>query len=91
MKPIRTSTTNCILVGQTEDVLALPVTRFELSNGITAKGISAVQSCWQLSREELKEVNETGKIYFSTYGNTHPPICLSCTSIIPKEVEDELV
>lgn len=82
MIPIETSTTNCILKGKTPDVMDLPVTRFELG-----KGIPAVQSCWQLSDEELKEVNKTGKIYFSIYGNIHPPICISAEPIV-KEVDD---
>jgi hypothetical protein len=72
MKPIKTSTTNCILKGTTPDVMDLPVSRFDIG-----KGITAVQSCWQLDEKELEKINKTGKVYFSSYGETHPPICLS--------------
>lgn len=77
MKPIETSTTNCILKGTSPDVVDLPVTRFELSNGVPA-----VQSCWELSEEELKEVVKNGRVYFAIYGTTHPPICMSTQPII---------
>lgn len=72
MIPVKTDTTNCILKGPTPDVMDLPVTRYE-----TEKGIPAVESCWQLSEEEIREVIRSGKIYFSAWGQTHPPICLS--------------
>ena len=71
MKPIETSTTNCILKGPSPDVMDLPVTRINFEDGI-----SVVESCWQLSEEELKEIIQSGKIYFSVWGTTHPPICL---------------
>jgi len=38
-----------------------------------------VISKWQLSAEELEEVMRTGVIWFSCWGNTHPPIWLSGT------------
>jgi hypothetical protein len=74
MIPVKTETTNCILKGTSPDVMDLPVTRYH-----TDDGIPAVQSCWQLSDDELQEVIKTGVIHFSIYGNTHPPICLSTT------------
>jgi len=81
VKPIKTSTTNHILMSSIPEVDDLPVTRFKLENGTPA-----VQSCWKLSQEEIEEVAKNGKIYFSIYGNTHPPICLSTEPII-KEVD----
>lgn len=76
MKPITTSTTNCILKGTSPDVLDLPVTRFTIGD------TPAVESCWKLSKEELDKIMTTGKVYFSIYGNTHPPICLSVDPIV---------
>lgn len=76
MKPIKTSTTNCILKGTSPDVLDLPVTRFNIGD------TPAVESCWELSKEELERIMTTGKVYFSIYGNTHPPICLSVDPIV---------
>jgi hypothetical protein len=69
MNPIRTSTTNCILKG-TGDVQDLPVTRLTYPDGIIA-----VESCWELSKEEIEKINKTGKLYFLCLGATHPPIC----------------
>lgn len=69
MKPIITNTTNCILKGTSEDVQDLPVTRLEYRDGT-----HAVESCWELSKEEISQVVKTGKLYFLCLGNTHPPI-----------------
>ncbi len=77
MIPIKTETTNYILKGTTPDVMDLPVTRYQWR-----EGVPAVQSCWQLSNEELQEVIRTGKVYFSAWGNTHPPICLSAAPFV---------
>lgn len=68
MKPIQTSTTNGILKGA-GDVMDLPVT-----NITYADGVHAVESCWELSPEEIEEVTKTGKLYFLCLGKTHPPI-----------------
>ncbi len=77
MIPVRTEMTNCVLKGTTPDVIDLPVTRFDYSDGVPA-----VESCWRFSDEELQEVIRTGKIYFAIWGTTHPPICLSTTSFV---------
>ena len=77
MIPVKTETTNCILKGSSPDVMDLPVTRYQWNDNT-----SAVQSCWQLSDEEIQEVIKTGKIYFSAWGNTHPPICLSTAPFV---------
>lgn len=82
MIPIETNTTNCILKGSTPEVMDLPVTRYQ-----TEDGFYAVQSCWQLSDEELQEVINSGKIFFAIYGSTHPPICISTEPIV-KGVDD---
>lgn len=33
-------------------------------------------SCWELSKEELEEVQRTGKIWLRVYGEGHPPVSL---------------
>ncbi|MEX0083547.1 hypothetical protein AB2T90_14040 [Clostridium butyricum] len=76
MKPVKTKNTNCTLKGNNDDVIDLPVTRFEYDDGTPA-----VESCWELSQEELKEIKKTGRLYFRCFGNTHPPILLSSDSI----------
>lgn len=77
MKPIITQNTNSVLKAPkgSDNVTDLPITRFEY-----ADKIRAVESCWELSKEELKRVKETGRIYFVCMGDTHPPILLSTKS-----------
>ncbi|HHV13217.1 MAG TPA: hypothetical protein GXX75_23365 [Clostridiales bacterium] len=77
MIPIKTETTNCIMKGNAPDVMDLPVTMY-----VTEDGIPAMQSCFELSEDELQEINRTGKLYFSLYGNAHPPICLSTVPFV---------
>ena len=37
-----------------------------------------VISCWELNKEDLEEINKTGKIYLSIFsGKTQPPVWLS--------------
>ena len=36
-----------------------------------------VLSKWQLTDEELEEVKRTGVVWFSCWGNTHPPMWIS--------------
>lgn len=36
-----------------------------------------VLSKWQLSDEELDEVNRTGVVWFNCWGETHPPMWIS--------------
>jgi predicted phosphodiesterase len=73
MKPIKTKNSNAVLKGS-GNVIDLPITRLTFTEG------PAVESCWQLSEEELEIVKETGKIYFICMGHTHPPILLSAES-----------
>lgn len=77
MKPIKTENTNSILLAPegSKDVINLPITKLVYENGTRA-----VESCWQLSDEELELVKNTGKIYFLCMGETHPPILLSAKS-----------
>lgn len=44
------------------------------------KGEGHLISCWKLSEDDLKRVNETGIIWFDMLGNQQPPICLSTES-----------
>lgn len=77
MKPVKTETTNAVLKAPESqpEVIDLPITRFKFSDGG-----NGVESCWQLSEEELQKVKETGKVYFICIGDTHPPIMLSAES-----------
>ena len=41
-------------------------------------------SCWKLTKEELDEINRTGRVWLVVYGITMPPVALS--GIKPFEV-----
>lgn len=77
MKPIIDKNTNSVLKAPkgNDDVSDLPITRIEYPDGL-----KAVESCWELSEEELKTIMDTKKIYFVCMGITHPPILLSVES-----------
>lgn len=77
MKPVETKNTNSILRAPegSDNVIDLPITRLKYEDGS-----NAVESCWELSEEELKKIIETKKIYFVCMGVTHPPILLSAES-----------
>jgi hypothetical protein len=77
MKPIETSSTNSILKApqDSENVIDLPITRLQYMDGT-----HAVESCWEMSEEELEIVKKTGRVYFACFGQTHPPILLSAKS-----------
>lgn len=79
MKPIATETTNLILKGNDDGVADLPVTCIEFEGGIVG-----VESCWQLSPEEIEEVVRTGKVYFLCLDHTHPPISIN---VVPTKLE----
>lgn len=77
MKPVKTKNTNSILRAPegSEDVVDLPITRLKYEDGS-----NAVESCWELSEDELQKIIETKKVYFVCTGVTHPPILLSSKS-----------
>lgn len=39
-------------------------------------------SCWRLTPDELRAINETGVIWFSAQGVTHPPIVISGEALV---------
>jgi hypothetical protein len=57
-----------------EECDALAVLRTE-----TVNGFPAIVSCWKLTREELDEINKTGRIWLSVIGNNMPPVYLAGT------------
>jgi len=46
-----------------------------------------VASCWKLSEEELKQIAETGVVWFSCWGKTHAPMMISAEK--PVEFKNE--
>lgn len=49
-------------------------------------GVPIVVSCWKFSREELDEVNRTGRVWLLIWGRTMPPAAIAgCNPIISAE------
>lgn len=42
-------------------------------------GWPVVITCWKLTKEELEEVNRTGRVYLVVVGDTMPPVKLHGT------------
>lgn len=82
MKVIETETTNTVFTK--EGCHDLPGTRFTY-----ADGTPGVETCFELSPEELEELNKTGRIYLYMIGTTVPPLYLSTTSDIEPVKEDK--
>lgn len=60
-----------------EQCSSLPIHQYEQSLGQDDKGepikYPAIVSCWQLSPEELEEVQRTGIVWVNTLGQTLAP------------------
>lgn len=55
-------------VGSEEDVIAMQVRRADRE----------LVSCWRLSPEEIEEVNRTGMVWLSVWGDrTQPPVLVT--------------
>ena len=44
--------------------------------GLTQGGQPVVISCWKLTKEELEEINKTGRVWLWVHGLTMPPVSL---------------
>lgn len=76
MKPIKTETCNAVYT--LEGCHDLPATQY--INAATQE--PGVETCWELTPEEIKKVQETGKIYLYIQGECVPPVLLTTESCI---------
>lgn len=76
MKPIATE--NCNAVYTLEGCNDLPVTKYINANN----GEEGVESVWELSPDEIKRIQETGKVFLYIQGATVPPVLLTTESQI---------
>ncbi len=64
---------NCVLDGPpgttAEEVSPLSAWRWPLDNGVPC-----VISCWKPTKEEMEEIQKTGRIWIMIIGETMPPI-----------------
>jgi hypothetical protein len=82
MKAIRTELCTDILYGDGKKVYDLPITKIKFSDDIIG-----IESCWELSDEELKDIIKTKRIYFLCISESHPPIALSTKSFALNPLE----
>lgn len=82
MKPIVTPDTNAIF--KREGCFDLPATKCHDPN----TGTNYIQTVWELSLDELKKVQETGRIYVSVVGESIQPILVSAESILEEGESD---
>lgn len=75
MEAIKTETTNTIFTK--EGCFDLPGTRY-----IYEDGTPGIETCWQLTEEEIQQVVKTGKIYVYMMGESVPPMFLATETCI---------
>lgn len=76
MKPVKTETTNAVYtLASCHD---LPVTKY--INAATNE--EGVESCWELTSDEIKQIQETGKVYLYIQGQHVPPVLLTTESMV---------
>ena len=76
MKPVQTETCNAVYT--LEGCQDLPVTKYMNVDNHE----EGVESCWELTPDEIKQVQETGKIYLYIQGNVVPPVLLTTESMV---------
>lgn len=67
MKPIKFEQQNVVYAENQEQYIPLPANKNESGDVIT---------CWELSKEEIQKINETGKLWIAvkTFNNPLQPI-----------------
>ena len=83
MKPVQTETCNSVYT--LEGCQDLPVTKYIHSNSKE----EGVESCWELTPDEIKQIQETGKVYLYIQGNVVPPVLLTTESMLFFQEEGE--
>ena len=76
MKPIMTNTCNAVYT--LEGCNDLPVTKYTNANN----GEEGIESVWELSPDEIKQIEKTGKVYLYIQGGTVAPVLLTTESQI---------
>lgn len=82
MKPVRTDTCNAVYT--LEGCQDLPVTKYTNVDN----GEMGVESCWELTPDEIKQIQETGKVYLYIQGSIVPPVLLTTESMVYFEKEE---
>lgn len=75
MIPVKTEYANIVFTA--EGCENLPGTM-----AVNENGTPEIETCWELSLEELEQVNKTGRIYLYVMGRSIPPVALTTASQI---------
>lgn len=73
MRPVQTDSTNIILTA--EDCGDLPATVMQRFDGR-----QEIETCWELTPEEIAQICQTGRIYMVAEGREIPPVQLEVES-----------
>ena len=83
MKAIQTKTTNTVYT--LEGCNDLPATKYVFED--TKE--EGVETCWELTAEEVERIGETGKIYLNILGNRVPPVLITTESVVKDGEHDD--
>lgn len=64
------------VLGRPEDLTADQCDPLSVWRGVCSDGVPRVISCFKLTKEELEEVNRTGRVWLFVMGLTMPPVAL---------------
>lgn len=67
---------NCVL-SKPEDMSVDQCTCLSVFQGDSQDGIPLIISCWKPTKEELKEINKTGRVWLTVLGKTMAPVIMS--------------
>lgn len=77
MKAVKTENTNTTFVA--EGCFDLPGTKYNYEDGTPV-----IETCWELSEDDIKEITKTGCIYVCILGETVPPMRVDVHSELEK-------
>lgn len=75
MKPVKTDTTNTIFTA--EKCFDLPGTRYRYEDGSPG-----IETCWELTDEEIEEIAKNKCVFVYVLGETVPPMFVTSHSSI---------
>lgn len=81
MKAVRTEHTNSVFTK--EGCFDLPGTSYRYDDGTPG-----IETCWELSDEEIEQITKDRKVFVYMQGNTVPPMFLSVKSELKFEGGD---
>ena len=81
MKPKQTETTNTNFIA--DGCFDLPGTKYILEDGTPG-----IETCWELTDEEIQEITKNKCVFVCMLGQTVPPMNISVHSLLRKEGQE---